>query len=65
MLSIKVLIISQCDTYPWELGMLHVRSIVIIQDEGCYTALEVACGKGHVNVAVTLINNGAAVNYQS
>ena len=36
-----------------------------MQDENSYTALIVACDYGHVKVAMTLINNGAAVNYQS
>ena len=33
--------------------------------EACYTALMISCLNGHINVVMTLINNGAAVNYQS
>ena len=37
----------------------------LLQNEYCFTALGIACELGKIEVAKTLIDNGADVNYQS
>ena len=43
-----------------------LRSVLpkLIQDE-CYTALRIASKRGHTKVVMTLINEGANVNYEA